>query len=420
MLFNINSIISIIVLGFSNYFFIKEVSDEDNSLRRDFIFFFFISLILTLTTFNIIVLLKPIFNILAITIMFSYIYKIDIKKSLALSFLLFLVMFFCELIILILVLLFFGSDLEIILDIFIKFNVANYLSSIFIFLVTIRFKTFFVSLAKKINKVPINIITINIINTIFLITYFYIGMNKIFKFNATFFIELFVIILIIVMLATVIISSIRNINVTKKHNNLLDSLSTFENILKEQKIKNHENKNQLLTLKSLVPKRNKKFHTYISSLIEDSSDNLKINQLSLINSTSIKGFLYYKVNEIQKKGINVIFNISKDIEYVNFPQDSKFVKSITQLLGIYLDNACEAAQETSKKIISIELYIDNYIYFIISNTFDLENKKSSKGLFRGHGLLLANQIIEHSNLYTSKFEIKENYYVQELKININH
>ena len=96
-----------------------------------------------------------------------------------------------------------------------------------------------------------------------------------------------------------------------------------------------------------------------------------------------------------------------------------------KLIGIYLDNAIEAASEPRKKNVLIEVYeIKDKITFVFSNTFKKHqifndrNKKgvSSKGEGRGNGLYFAANLISKNEWLNQKQEIIDDYYIQQLII----
>lgn len=105
--------------------------------------------------------------------------------------------------------------------------------------------------------------------------------------------------------------------------------------------------------------------------------------------------------------------------------DKHILIQLTQLLGIYFDNAIEAAEESKKRKIVFETYIVNKnLIFVISNTYkdkiNISNmsKKgiSSKGTNRGKGLYFANKIINRSNSFEASNIIIDDYYFQKLII----
>ena len=101
------------------------------------------------------------------------------------------------------------------------------------------------------------------------------------------------------------------------------------------------------------------------------------------------------------------------------------IKILCRLLGIYLDNAIEAAKETKKKIISIEIYeVDKNINIVMTNTFDNTNDISkrndkgftTKGKGHGKGLYFAKKMLDKSNWLEESQSILDKYYIQRLII----
>ena len=135
--------------------------------------------------------------------------------------------------------------------------------------------------------------------------------------------------------------------------------------------------------------------------------------------------MYYKVALAQKKKINVEVNVSLEPKSELTKLKEKDIRVLCKLIGIYLDNAIEAAMEPRKKNILIEVYeIKDKITFVISNTFkkhinfNERNKKgvSSKGEGRGNGLYFASNLIKKNHWLYQKQEILDNYYIQQLII----
>ena len=96
------------------------------------------------------------------------------------------------------------------------------------------------------------------------------------------------------------------------------------------------------------------------------------------------------------------------------------------LLENLCDNAIEAASTSKDKKLGIEIYeVKGIIQIIISNTYDnaIEKDKvgnerySTKGKNRGHGLLLVKRILNENNRITSETKITDSLYIQTIKIN---
>lgn len=98
---------------------------------------------------------------------------------------------------------------------------------------------------------------------------------------------------------------------------------------------------------------------------------------------------------------------------------------LSKLIGIYCDNAIEAAKETRKKIVVIEIYEYNKtVHVVISNTFNkkkdisrrYEKGISTKGVGRGNGLYFANKIISKNKWIEEKQDIIDNFYIQKISV----
>ena len=99
--------------------------------------------------------------------------------------------------------------------------------------------------------------------------------------------------------------------------------------------------------------------------------------------------------------------------------------TMLQILGVYLDNAIEAAEKASDKQIVIEFVNEkDNIRFSLSNSyngsikFDEIDKEgySTKGKGRGVGLALVNEIIAGNSLLKQTREINGKFFVQNLYI----
>lgn len=76
----------------------------------------------------------------------------------------------------------------------------------------------------------------------------------------------------------------------------------------------------------------------------------KLNSLIHIKLSEVKSLLSLKILSSYSKNLKVTLEIFEDIEHV-----SMYTLDLSRLLGIYLDNAIEAAEETEDKIINITI-----------------------------------------------------------------
>ena len=275
----------------------------------------------------------------------------------------------------------------------------------------------------------VKIVTISALTLITIAIFFYNLISN-FRHDNDIYTYLLVIITLIVILVTLLRQKMDNENMFKKYDDLLTIMKNYESDIEEQRTINHESKNELLTIRSKLSEENdKELCSYIDSIIGDkkSVKSAKFSKFKYLPSNGLKGFFYYKFIEAEKRGIKVLLNISKLVEnsYLGDMKTKDF-KDLTRIIGVYLDNAIEAASTSKDKKLGIEIYeVKGIIQIIISNTYDnaIEKDKvgnerySTKGKNRGHGLLLVKRILNENNRITSETKITDSLYIQTIKIN---
>ena len=152
-----------------------------------------------------------------------------------------------------------------------------------------------------------------------------------------------------------------------------------------------------------------------------SKNSVHINQLMNIRTTELKSILSAKLLYAIELNINVSIEVTNEI--ADIPMDTL---DLTRVIGIFLDNAIEAALETDSPFLSFALvHADTEYVFIISNSF-LEKgvpyaslaqpNVSTKGANRGLGLYNAHEIIAKYNSVFLDTEIQGEHFVQRLRI----
>lgn len=211
----------------------------------------------------------------------------------------------------------------------------------------------------------------------------------------------------------------------EKYDSLFNYVQTFENWIEKEQLNRHEYKNQLASIRCIT--KEKKVRDKIDSIMLDNINitNDTVNQLKPIPNGGLKGLLYYKIAIAENNKLKIELDISiKNPEIIKKLSEDK-IKILCRLLGIYLDNAIEAAKETKKKIISIEIYeVDKNINIVITNTFDNTNdisKRNDKGFTtKGHGhgkgLYFAKKMLDKSSWLEESQSILDKYYIQRLII----
>lgn len=234
---------------------------------------------------------------------------------------------------------------------------------------------------------------------------------------------------ITIILTSLTIIFINNKNEYTKLSNNYDELfiyiQNFEDWIEKEQLNRHEYKNQLAVLRCLT--KEKKVKNKIDEILED---NINIEGQAVTNFKSlpkggIKGLMYYKSAIAQKYKINLTTDVSIEDKGVLTKLTEQEIRTLCKLIGIYFDNAIEAAAESRKKNVTIEIYeLKDKVNIVFSNTFKKHknikdrNKKgvSSKGEGRGNGLYFASKLIKENSWLEEKQEIIDNYYIQELTV----
>ena len=198
---------------------------------------------------------------------------------------------------------------------------------------------------------------------------------------------------------------------------LIDNLKTFK----------HDYKNVLQAIGGYIfPTENiGGLKKYYSDLVKDTKevDNLTVLNPTVINNPAVFGILASKYYLAKDKNVKINFDIFMDLSKIGM-NNYKF----TKILGILLDNAIEAAEESVEKLINISIrYFFNLEkqLVIIENTYKQKNidigkifekSYSTKANNTGLGLWEVKSIVEHTpNIFldTIKDDI---YFKQTLEI----
>jgi two-component system sensor histidine kinase AgrC len=204
----------------------------------------------------------------------------------------------------------------------------------------------------------------------------------------------------------------RNYNATLK--SLVDGLRTFK----------HDYNNTLSTLYGYVQLEDMKSLKRVFKEVLDESKTLttldKLNP-DLIKNPSIYGLMTTKYQQCEKNNVNMNIEIFSDLEEL---QIKTF--DLTRILGIFLDNAIEAASGSKERKINILITEKNDNTIIeISNTYSdkaisvekiYEKGESSKGKDRGLGLYKVKEIIKRSSGVQLKTVVDDEKFLQRLII----
>lgn len=215
---------------------------------------------------------------------------------------------------------------------------------------------------------------------------------------------------------------------SSEYDGLFSYVQNFEDWIEKEQLNRHEYKNQLAVLRCLT--KEKKVKDKIDEILEDNIniEGQAVTNLKNLPKGGIKGLMYYKAAIAQKQKINLMTDVSLEKKGILNKLSEKDIRILCKLIGIYFDNAIEAAAESRKKNLTIEVYeLKDKVNIVFSNTFKNtknmkdRNKKgvSSKGEGRGNGLYFASKLIKENKWIEERQEIIDNYYIQQISVKKN-
>lgn len=240
-----------------------------------------------------------------------------------------------------------------------------------------------------------------------------------YKMNSTieYYIYIVILIFVVVSFVYVIYNKFQRQAMEEKYNESMEYVLRYEKIINEQGKKNHEYNNQLMVIKGYAnnPER---LTEYLEEVIGDhrTGQNYTVKQLGFLPDGGVKGLLYHKLSKMEDNNIKYYLYVDqnlKDKDIENF--DLKTYRDLTKLLGVFLDNAIDAALKSEEKEIEVELKDkDDCLLLTISNTYDKNtdiNKVgksgfTTKGVGHGFGLSIVKDIAK-TNSEIETFSSKE-------------
>lgn len=210
-----------------------------------------------------------------------------------------------------------------------------------------------------------------------------------------------------------------------EYDTLFECVKVFEEWIEKEQFVRHEYKNELAAIRQMT--RNRNIHQKIDEIVEEiiDVDEEMIQTLKGLPNGGLKGLLYYKIIVARNKNVHLEFDISEKVYALFTNLDESKLRVLSKLVGVYCDNAIEAANDTQKRIVTIEIYnLNNEINFVISNTYNTQdnlsniNEKgvSTKGEGRGNGLYYASKLLHKNNWIITKQSTIKNIYIQKVII----
>lgn len=305
-----------------------------------------------------------------------------------------------------------------------------FISAIAIILINVKIiKKFLVKIVNGSNKLKSSYLTasalllILIMNILLVTVYHDVNIETIILVNFVF----------IIMCACILYKNLVNgSNIVKmqvENKALLNNLEEYEKMLDYQRVVNHENKNQLLIVRSLLKENeNSDALNYVNEVLDDKKDDNDVlfGRAKKIPSGGLQGIVYQKMLVMNDKNIKPILDVSNSVKKFKLENlDTKLNYDICRIVGVFLDNAIEETEKLDEREIMLSMYEQNSDLVIeISNKFknvpDLERLEekgySTKGKGHGYGLSLVNDIVNNNNQIINEKEITRNIFTQKLII----
>ena len=240
-----------------------------------------------------------------------------------------------------------------------------------------------------------------------------------YKMNSTveYYICILIIIFVVVSFVYVIYNKFQRQAIEDKYNESMEYVLRYEKIITDQGKKNHEYNNQLMVIKGYInnPER---LSEYLDEVIGEhkTGQNYTVKQLGFLPDGGVKGLLYHKLSKMEDNNIKYYLYVDQNLKDKDIESfDLKTYRDLTKLLGVFLDNAIDAALKSEEKEIEVELKDkDDCLLLTISNTYDKNtdiNKVgksgfTTKGVGHGFGLSIVKDIAK-ANSEIETFSSKE-------------
>ena len=415
----LNVILSAVLSGIMSYIAIINISGKNLKLK-DFVFYLIMFIPLLLVDYIFFSgIAKLVFSIISIIISLHLsLFKRDISNSVYYAFAYEILASISEIIISVFILLIFKLDGSGYFNIPYSLLISSILNNILVILfskikfVSKNIKKINLSI-KKNNKDWIYIILIMILMVLF-ITFNKYNMQS----SLEYYISIGLVVFVVVSFIYVIYNKFQRQAMEDKYNESMEYVLRYEKIINEQGKKNHEYNNQLMVIKGYIDKP-ERLSEYLDEVIGEhkTGQNYTVKQLGFLPDGGVKGLLYHKLSKMKDNDIKYYLYVDQNLK----DKDSdcfnlKTYRDFTKLIGVFLDNAIDAALKSEEKEIEVELKDkDDYLLLTISNTYDKNidiNKVgksgfTTKGVGHGFGLSIVKDIAR-TNSEIETFSSKEN------------
>lgn len=259
----------------------------------------------------------------------------------------------------------------------------------------------------------------------------YINITKQFD-GVTYLMSIVLVCSLAIVTLTMIKDRMESYNNNLQYERLNRYVHTYESLLDELRINQHENKNRLVAIRGMVKPTNKKLLAYINSILDDYPivKHTWVIKLKNISDGGLKGLFYSKMMQMEQLEIHFFLDVSETIKNNKAVEEMpvEHYKNLCTVIGVFLDNAIEATKDLQNPEVFVELfYMDEKLQFVITNNYNGTIDQTSldkpgftsKGKGHGYGLSLVNRIVEQNKVYTQLTEVTDKYFIQYFKIDLH-
>lgn len=429
---NIQYLIGIIIITLSNIYIWSKLLNKNPNIKQ--IKTYIIFLLMAIVTLANYLYNNRFVRIVAITVIMSIFIKIlfkeKVNKSIIASIFTQLIYMVVETIYALILSVLLGPNIEKILEFSLGTLITNASVSILACLITqTRFiKILFNKLMNFTEKLSYKYLIIFgffsmlVANIFAMTTYFQLDFTILLIFN---------VIMTLVCFGIIVHSIVVENNYSKvydKYNIAINSLNDYEEMINKYKVTTHENKNLLMTIRTMIANNEKGIPDYIDSLVEEkySDDEKLLFKVSVIPSGGLRATIYSEILKIQKRNINYTLDIDKQIKTIDLIElDTNTIINICKVISVFIDNAIDEVSKLKSKNINISLYlVEKKLNIKVSNNYsgNISIEKiynegyTTKGKGHGYGLSLVKEIVNNSSLFTNNIEINKDVFSQILSI----
>lgn len=431
-IFSLSNLIGALINSFAYIFIWSKLFEMKINFKniRFYLFHILLTILMMINYLFVADFIRIIIQITFMSIVAKTIYNQKYIYSLLASFISQIIIMIAELIFVGIIIII-TNNATFVLDSFGKTIIANIIISLLAMLISkIKFIRIIykkgTNLLSRIDKrVFIFIIMLILISTNFV----FLRMYHEYNLTSVLIINILISVLYMFICAKIIFTENKYNKVNEKYNTTLNSLKEYESMLDKYRIFNHENKNQLLTIRNMLPKTNKKVISYIDTILDNKlkDDNKILKEVTKIPAGGLRGIIYSKILLMEELNIKYELFISNEVKTVELIDkiDDNTMLDVCKIIGVYLDNSIQAVEKLKNKNVSIELYIeDSNLNIKISNNYKgnidiskLEDKGyTTKEKGHGYGLSLTKELIDNNSNLSNEKEINKKIFSQILKI----